>query len=143
VFLACALLTLLSLVTALLPAGPLLLGVLLVMAFGSLGLYPPYYSFSQELTIRHQGKVNGSLAGLTWLAMAVMHPLVGRWIDQTRDYASAMAVAGLAPLVGVGALFLFWGKAQQPLAISPARREPEPTLADSSVSQPAPDRLPR
>lgn len=142
VFLSCALLTLLSLVTALLPAGPLLLGVLLVIAFGSLGLYPPYYSFSQELTIRHQGKVNGSLACLTWLATAVMHPLVGRWIDQTRDYASVMALAGLAPLVGVGALLFFWGKAQQPLAMPADLLKREPILPDHLGAQPVAGKLP-
>lgn len=108
VYLFCALLTTLSVVVAVVPTGPLLLGLLLVLGFGALGLFPVYYSFSQELTIKHQGKVTGTLGCLTWLATAAMHPLVGRWLDQTKDYASVVAVAGLMPLVGFAALVVLW-----------------------------------
>lgn len=108
VFFACTLLTMLSLAAGALPTGPLLLALLLVIGFGALGLFPNYYSFSQELTVRHQGKLTGTLGCCTWLSTAVMHPLVGRWLDQTHDYASAVAVAGLFPLLGLAALLLLW-----------------------------------
>jgi MFS transporter, ACS family, hexuronate transporter len=108
VFLACALLVALSVRVAYLDAGPLLLGLLLVIAFGALGVFPVYYSLSQELTVRHQGKVTGMLGCSTWVATAVMHPLVGRWIDQTKDYSSVLVLAGLFPLLAFAVLAVMW-----------------------------------
>jgi ACS family hexuronate transporter-like MFS transporter len=108
VFLGGCLLTMLSVVAAFLPPGPLLLGLLLVIAFGALGVFPPYYSFSQELTVRHQGKVTGTLGCTTWVVTAIMHPLVGKWLDETKNYSAVVAVAGLCPLVGFTMLMVFW-----------------------------------
>jgi ACS family hexuronate transporter-like MFS transporter len=110
VFTACALLTLLSLVAAVLPAGPLLLGVLLVIGFACLGLFPNYYSFSQELTIRHQGKLTGSLGCICWMSMSLLHEVVGDVVQRTGSYSEGVACAGLLPLLGVAVLLLFWGK---------------------------------
>ena len=104
-----ALLTTLSLAVAALPTGPWLLVLLLALGFGALGMFPPYYSLSQELTVRHQGKLTGMLSCIIWLSAAVMHPLVGRWLDTTgKDYATAVGLAGLPPLLGVVAVVLFW-----------------------------------
>jgi ACS family hexuronate transporter-like MFS transporter len=108
-FLGCALLTALSLVAAGLGRGPLLLAVLLVIGFGALGLFPNYYAFTQELSIRHQGKVTGALGAITWVVTAVMQKLVGRSIDATRSYAAAIRLVGLAPLVACAALLALWG----------------------------------
>lgn len=110
------LLTLLTLGAARLPAGPVLLGLLLVVGFAGLGLYPVYYSLSQELTVRHQGKVNGLLGFSTWCASAVMHPLVGGWLDQTKDYRTMLALAGVLPVAGLLALLLLWRPPAEPLA---------------------------
>jgi ACS family hexuronate transporter-like MFS transporter len=107
-YLACSLLTALSVLVAFLPPGPLLLGLLLVIGFGGLGLFPTYYALSQELTVRHQGKVTGTLGCLNWLVTSQMHPLVGRLIDQTSSYSLGVALAGLPPLIGLAALALFW-----------------------------------
>jgi ACS family hexuronate transporter-like MFS transporter len=107
-FSCCTVLTALSVVVAFLPACRLLLVLLLVIAFGALGLFPAYYSLSQELTFRHQGKVTGMLGCSTWLAVGAMQPLVGRWIDQTKSYSLGIVLAGLYPLIGLLALLLIW-----------------------------------
>jgi ACS family hexuronate transporter-like MFS transporter len=96
--------------------GWLLLCLLLLIGFGALALFPVYYSLSQELSVRNQGKVTGSLGFCTWMATAFMHPWVGRWLDVTKaqygvpDYQSALALAGLAPVAGLLALVFLWGK---------------------------------
>jgi sugar phosphate permease len=110
VFAVCAALTALSVAAALLGRGPLLLGLLLVIGFAALGLFPVYYSFSQELTTRHQGKVTGSLGCICWLSMYALHTAVGESIKATGSYSMGVALAGLAPLVGLTALVLLWGK---------------------------------
>jgi ACS family hexuronate transporter-like MFS transporter len=108
VFSVCALLTTLSLVVAVIPTGPLLLVLLLVLAFAMLGLFPQYYSFSQELTTRHQGKITGALGCITWMSVAAMQGTVGAWIKETHDYPLAVSLAGLLPLAGLAAMLTLW-----------------------------------
>src|SRR5262249_18362505 len=108
VFIGCALLTLLSLLVTHLQETWQLQVVLTVVGFGTLGLFPMYYSFSQELTTRHQGKVTGCLGCTNWLAMSLLHELVGERVKETKSYAEGLALAGVAPLVGLAALLLLW-----------------------------------
>jgi ACS family hexuronate transporter-like MFS transporter len=115
-FFAFAALTALSVVAAFLPAGPLLLGTLLVMGFGALGVFPNYYSFSQELTFRHQGKVTGMLGFSCWVSVALLQLGAGSYIEATKSYTLGVALAGLLPLAGFVVLALFWGKT--PTAVS-------------------------
>ena len=109
-FALCACLTALSTVAAVLPRGPLLLGVLLVIGFGALGLFPNYYSLTQELSTRHQGKVTGTLGFTTWVCTAAMQKFVGHRIDETGSYADGIFVVGLLPLVACAALLVLWGR---------------------------------
>jgi ACS family hexuronate transporter-like MFS transporter len=109
VFLTCALLTALSTVASGLGHGPLLLVLLLLIAFGSLGLFPNYYSLTQEISLAHQGKLTGALGFVTWVATAEMQPLVGQHVDQTHSYADGIFWAGLAPAAAFLALCLLWG----------------------------------
>ena len=109
-FWICAGLTALSTIVANLPSGPLLLVLLLVIGFGSLGLFPMYYAFTQEISARHQGKISGILGATTWTVTALMQKFVGRSIDETHSYATGLFLVGLAPLVGAICLTLFWGK---------------------------------
>jgi ACS family hexuronate transporter-like MFS transporter len=108
VYLGAALLTAVSVVAAPLPAGPLLLGLLLVIAFGSLGLMPTYYSFTQDLTVRHQGLLTGLLGFTTWLVTAAMQLGVGKRLEETGTHGLAMAAVGLVPLIGFAALIFCW-----------------------------------
>ena len=106
----CVLLTAVSTVTAILPASWMLLGTLLVIGFGSLGQFPTYYAFTQELSMRQMGKVTGVLSFVTWTSTAFLQGLIGRWIDRTGSYSAVTCLAGLVPVLGLLALLLLWDK---------------------------------
>lgn len=95
---------------AFLSAGPLLLAMLLVVGFGALGVYPNYYSFTQELSAHHQGKVSGALGCSVWLSMAPVHEAVGEFAKGGGSYSMQIAIAALLPMVALAALLLWWGK---------------------------------
>jgi ACS family hexuronate transporter-like MFS transporter len=119
-FTFCAALTLLAIAVAFMPgvqadihgftspASMLLLVTLLLIGAGTLGLYPNYYAFAQELSKKHQGKISGTLGTIAWIGSAIMQALVGRSIDATKSYATGIILAGLAPLVACAALWFFW-----------------------------------
>jgi ACS family hexuronate transporter-like MFS transporter len=107
-FFVCCLLTALSVVAAGLPASGLLLGTLLVIGFGSLGQFPTYYAFTQELSARRMGNVTGALSFLTWIVHALVQKPIGRWLDETHRYGPVMLLAGLMPLLGLLAVVLLW-----------------------------------
>lgn len=90
------------------PLSMVLLGTLLLVAAGTLGLYPNYYSFSQELTRTHQGKISGALGTIAWIGSGTMQWLVGRNIDATKSYAAGVAIAGVLPLLSVVVLCVLW-----------------------------------
>jgi ACS family hexuronate transporter-like MFS transporter len=109
-FLLFALLTALVVPAAFMPTGILLLGCLLVVAFGSLGLFPVYYSLNQELSARHQGKVGGSLGFSTWFILSFFHEWVGDLISDDPDSRKVVfCVVGLAPLAAFFLLHFCWG----------------------------------
>jgi ACS family hexuronate transporter-like MFS transporter len=114
----CALLTSLTTVAAFLPRGWALLGMLLVVGAGALGLFPCYYSFTQELSTRHQGKVTGLLGLVAWVSSSYLQKLFGRLVDKTGSFDTGIALAGLLPLVGLVFLWLCWDR--------PGAAEPNP-----------------
>lgn len=147
VFLFCCLLSALTVPAAFLPAGAGLLGLLLLVAFGSLGLFPIYYSMNQEISARHQGKVGGSLGFSAWLILYFVHPAVGWLVDQYPTLGKLadglplarlvglselvgpllpadgltrtylLAAVGCGPLLAFLVLFLFWGQRREPAAV--------------------------
>ena len=116
VFGVCALLTSLTALAATLPRGWMLLGVLLVVAAASLGLFPCYYSFSQELSTKHQGKVTGILGTVAWATSSPCQKLFGWIADETKSFNEGIALAGLAPLLGYAALILLWREPKRSVA---------------------------
>lgn len=119
VFAFCAMLTALSTLVAVLPASWLFLGVLLVVGFGSLGQFPMYYAFTQEISVSRMGRVTGTLSFLTWTATALVNEPIGRWVDRTHSYSAVTFVAGLVPLLGLLAMLLLWGGEKRPAAPEP------------------------
>lgn len=114
VFGLCSILAALTTVAAALPRGWPLLGVLLIIGAGTLGLFPCYYSFTQEMGRQHVGKATGLLATIAWVASAPLQKFFGRLVDQTGSFDLGLAVIGWAPCVALGAMLLLWrhGEAQ-------------------------------
>jgi ACS family hexuronate transporter-like MFS transporter len=110
VYVICSLLAALTAVAAVLPKGDALLVVLLLTAAGALGLFPCYYSFVQELSRKHLGKVSGMLAGLGWFLSSPLQKAFGRWVDYARSYDLPFALTGLVPMIGAVALLVLWRK---------------------------------
>jgi ACS family hexuronate transporter-like MFS transporter len=134
VFFGFALLAALGIAAALVPSGPWLPALLLLVAVGALGVFPNYYSFSQELTTVHQGKLTGVLGCLCWLAMAALHEMVGRFMESSPSYRPAIAMVALLPLVGGAVFMLLWGN--NPVVHSAEDEEsayPLPSPAESDV----------
>jgi len=112
-FAFCVLLTAVSTLTAVLPASWVMLGTLLVIGFGSLGQFPSYYAFTQELSVRQMGTITGVLSFVTWTSTAFVQALIGRWIDRTGSYSAVTCLAGLVPALGLLALLLLWDQGRR------------------------------
>lgn len=110
VFLCCALLTALSVLAAFLPKGVPLFCVLMLIACGSLGLFPCYYSFAQDLTVKHLGKVSGNLGTFAWLISSPTQLLFGWLVDATKSYDLGLALVGWSPVVAFLFMSLLWGR---------------------------------
>lgn len=119
VYLACSLLAALTTVAAMLPQGWPLLGTLLCVAAGTLGVFPCYYSFTQEVTVTHMGRLTGMLAFIGWIASAPTQKLFGYMVDRTGSYDFNLAVLGWTPLVGLIVFLALWPRQQEsPAAVS-------------------------
>lgn len=104
----CASLSALTVVASQLPASGALLGLLLVVGAGTLGLFPCYYSFTQEVDARRVGKLTGVLSFLGWLLPSPIHRYFGRYIDATKSFDWGIALIGLVPLLGLIAMLILW-----------------------------------
>lgn len=115
VYAGACVLTSLSLSIPWLGKGWLLLGVILTIGAGALALFPCYYSFVQELSDQHVGRLTGLLSMWVWAVTSPMHSFFGMLADKTKSYDVGLVVAGLAPWIGVIAMKVLWdgGRSQQ------------------------------
>lgn len=109
-FAVCSLLACGTCVAAILPQGWILLVVLLVVGAGTLGLFPCYYSFTQELSTINLGKATGILAFIGWIASSPVHRYFGAYVDRTQSFDLGIALVGLAPLLGLFAMLTLWNR---------------------------------
>jgi ACS family hexuronate transporter-like MFS transporter len=110
VYAGACLLTSLSLLIPWLDKGWGLLGVLLIIGAGALALFPCYYSFVQELSAHHVGRLTGLLSMWVWAVTSPLHQLFGWIADTTKSYDQGLVIAGLAPWLGVIAMRWLWVK---------------------------------
>lgn len=106
------LLTSCSVLVLWLPKGWALMVAILLVGAGALALFPCYYSFVQELSDRHVGRLTGLLSTWVWAVSSPMHKLFGKLVDQTKSFDLGMAMAGLAPWLGVIAMALLWDRSR-------------------------------
>lgn len=90
--------------------GYLLLGVLLLQAMGSLGIFPCYYSFAQALSKEHQGKVSGISGAAAWVFSSPMQKIFGRMVDQSGSYDAGLVAVACLPMLAAVVLIMFWGR---------------------------------
>jgi ACS family hexuronate transporter-like MFS transporter len=108
VFGACSVITGLTSVVALLPKGWPLLAVLFVVGAAALGLFPCYYSFTQELGARHVGKATGLLSAIGWLVASPLQKYFGRLVDHTHSFDLGISLIGWVPCLAFLTMLLFW-----------------------------------
>jgi nitrate/nitrite transporter NarK len=85
----------------------------LVVAAGSLGLFPCYYSMAQDVSERHLGKASGLLGAIGWLISSPTQKWFGKVVDSTGSFDTGLAMVGLAPLLGLFLLILIWRDADR------------------------------
>jgi ACS family hexuronate transporter-like MFS transporter len=107
-FCLCSLATAATIAIPWLEKGSGLLAVLFLVAAGSLGLFPCYYTFTQEISARHHGKIFGVLSTTAWLIVSPLQKEVGKYVDTHKQYDLPMALIGVLPLLGAAVLFQWW-----------------------------------
>jgi len=109
VFLCCAVVVaIMTNAAAVLPRGPALYSVLLVVAAASMGLFPCYYSLAQDVSSGNVGKASGLLATIGWLVASPMQKIFGRLVDSTGSFDTGLALVGIPPVIAILWLMAIW-----------------------------------
>jgi MFS transporter, ACS family, hexuronate transporter len=108
VFAVCGLLAGLTSVAVTLPQGLALQAVLLVVGAGLLGLFPCYYSFTQEMPKETMGRMTGLLSFIGWMASAPMQSLFGAIVDKYKSYDLVLGIVGWVPFIGLVLFLCIW-----------------------------------
>jgi ACS family hexuronate transporter-like MFS transporter len=85
-----------------------MLAILLISGAGALAIFPIYYSFAQDVSPMHLGKVTSVLATGGWLASSAVHPWFGWLKEQTGNYDIGLFLISILPIFPLIALYLFW-----------------------------------
>jgi nitrate/nitrite transporter NarK len=80
----------------------------LIGGAGLLGVFPLYYSFSQDISRHRMGLVTGLAGAMGWMISSRFQVLFGRWADLDGSYSRGMVMAALLPLVAMIAFAWFW-----------------------------------
>jgi MFS family permease len=107
-FCVCALMASVTILVPWLPKGWVLLAVLLIAGAGSLGVFPTYHAFTQDLTRLHQGKVTGVAGVAAWAVSPLIQRLYGRHVDESHSFDQGLALAGCLPIIACALLYFFW-----------------------------------
>jgi ACS family hexuronate transporter-like MFS transporter len=114
-FAICAALSALTLFIPLVPRGPILLLLLLLVGAGALGVFPIYHAFTQDISREHQAKVTGAAGVAGWL-LSPAQKYYGRLIDKTGSFDLGFALAGCMPMFAFIFIAALW---------EPRRKRPE------------------
>jgi len=85
-----------------------MLAILLASGAGALAIFPIYYSFAQDVSPMHQGKVTSVSATGGWLASSFAQPWFGWLKDQTGNYDIGLFLISVLPIFPLVALYFFW-----------------------------------
>jgi MFS transporter, ACS family, hexuronate transporter len=107
---ACACLCALLTIVPGLDRGPLLLAIFLIVGAGALGMFPIFYSFSQDISRQHQGKVTGITGAIGWGLSSPTQSLFGYLKDKTGSYDMGIMLIGILPLTALLFILLLWPK---------------------------------
>lgn len=94
--------------------GWLLAAIILTFALGALGLFTAYFSLSQELSGRHQGKVTGTLGFINAIYLAGMYRIEGMLAHEIGRYDTIMAFSGLPALFAFVLVLRYWDRSRVP-----------------------------
>lgn len=85
-----------------------MLGILLLSGAGALAIFPIYYSFAQDVSPRHPGKVT-SVAGMGgWLVSSYAQPWFGWLKERTGNYDIGLFIISILPILPLIAIYFFW-----------------------------------
>jgi ACS family hexuronate transporter-like MFS transporter len=85
-----------------------MLGVLLISGAGALAIFPIYYSFAQDVSPLHPGKVTSVAGTAGWLASSYAQPWFGWLKEQTGNYDWGLFIISVLPVFPLIAIYFFW-----------------------------------
>jgi MFS family permease len=121
VFALCGVLSATCALTPLLEKGWLLLAVFMIAGAGSLGVFPLYHAFTQDISARHQGKITGLAGVAAWILPAQAQKFFGRLADWTHSFDIGLVMAAFLPLIAAIPLWLMWNRGVSSKESAPAQ----------------------